>query len=170
MAEAFHVPAHLAPPGSPRAKQLQHLHALSPGQSCRGQEKACAYACRATSVVSGSLQPCRLWPAGFSVRGFSRQEHWSGLASTGCHTFWSTVYPAAPAANPPEDLVWPEPLRPKQLPHLPTWPSQGRTQVPQGSLRSKPQWTTHAEVEIKPQLKPGGSVAEEEDPKPAHQL
>ena len=28
----------------------------------------------------------------------------------------------------------------------------------------------HAEVEIKPQLKPGGSVAKEEDPKPSHQL
>ena len=83
-------------------------------------------------------------PSGRQVGGlvFSRQEHWSGLASTGCHTFWSTVYPAAPAANPPEDLVLPEPLRPKQLPHLHTWPSQGRTQVPQGSLRSKPQWTT----------------------------
>ena len=29
---------------------------------------------------------------------------------------------------------------------------------------------SHAEVEIKPQLKPGGSVAKEEDPKPSHQL
>ena len=28
----------------------------------------------------------------------------------------------------------------------------------------------HAEVEIKPQLKPGGSVAREEDPKLSHQL
>ena len=28
----------------------------------------------------------------------------------------------------------------------------------------------HLEVEIKPQLKPGGSVAKEEDPKPSHQL
>ena len=28
----------------------------------------------------------------------------------------------------------------------------------------------HAEVEIKPQLKPRGSVAKEEDPKPCHQL
>ena len=28
----------------------------------------------------------------------------------------------------------------------------------------------HAEVEIKPQLKPRGSVAREEDPKPSHQL
>ena len=29
---------------------------------------------------------------------------------------------------------------------------------------------THADVEIKPQLKPRGSVAKEEDPKPSHQL
>jgi len=28
----------------------------------------------------------------------------------------------------------------------------------------------HAEVEIKPQLRPRGSVAKEEDPKPSHQL
>ena len=28
----------------------------------------------------------------------------------------------------------------------------------------------HAEVEIKPQLKPRGSVAKEENPKPSHQL
>ena len=28
----------------------------------------------------------------------------------------------------------------------------------------------HAEVEIKPQLKPRGKVAKEEDPKPSHQL
>ena len=28
----------------------------------------------------------------------------------------------------------------------------------------------HVKVEIKPQLKPRGSVAEEEDPKPSHQL
>jgi len=40
-----------------------------------------------------------------------------------------------------------KPLRPKQLHHLYTWPSQGQTQVLQGSLRSnsgqQPQWTTH---------------------------
>ena len=40
-------------------------------------------------------------------------------------------------------LVLPEPLLPKQLYHLHTWPSQGQTQVLQGSLRSKPQWTAH---------------------------
>ena len=55
--------------------------------------------------------------------------------------------PTALAANSPDYLmlllVLPEPLRPKQLHHLHTWPSQGQTQVLQGSLRSKPQWMTH---------------------------
>ena len=64
----------------------------------------------------------------------------------------------------------PEPLRPKQPHHLHAWPSQGQTQALQGSLRSKPQWTTHIEVETKPQLKPRGSVAKEEDSNPSHQL
>ena len=57
--------------------------------------------------------------------------------------FWSTIFPAALTANFPEYLVLPEPLQPKQLHHCHTWPSQGQTQVLQGSLRSKPQWTTH---------------------------
>ena len=39
-AEAIHVPAHLAPPGSLQAKQLHHLHAqLSLGQSCHRLKK-----------------------------------------------------------------------------------------------------------------------------------
>ena len=55
--------------------------------------------------------------------------------------FQSTVFPADLAANSPEYLVLPEPLKPKQPYHLHTWPSQ--TQVLQGSLRSKPQWMIH---------------------------
>ena len=53
------------------------------------------------------------------------------------------LFPSALAANPPEYLVLPEPIRPKKLHHLHTWPSQGQTQVLQSSLRSKPQWMTH---------------------------
>ena len=53
------------------------------------------------------------------------------------------LFPAALATNFPEYMVLPEPLRPKQLHHLHTWPSQGQTQVLQGNLRSKSQWTTH---------------------------
>ena len=41
-AEAVHVPGHLAPPGSPQAKQLCHLHAqLSLGQSCHRERILC---------------------------------------------------------------------------------------------------------------------------------
>ena len=82
---------------------------------------------------------------GFSVReggspGKNTRAYWPILFAI---AFWSTIFPAHLAANSPEYLVLPEPLRPKQLPHLHTWPSQGQTQVLQGSLRSKPQRTTH---------------------------
>ena len=65
-AEAVCVPEHLVPPGTPKAKQLHHLHAqLSLGQSCHRQKKykSCVYACRVASVQSDSLRPCRLRPA-----------------------------------------------------------------------------------------------------------
>ena len=63
-AEAVHVPAYLAPPESPQAKQLCHLHAqLSLGQSCHRQKMSCVYARRAALVVSNSVCPHRLWPA-----------------------------------------------------------------------------------------------------------
>ena len=58
MVEAVCVPAHLALPGSPQAKQLHHLHTqLLLGQSCQRQKRSQ----RVTSVVSETLQPCRLW-------------------------------------------------------------------------------------------------------------
>ena len=63
-AGAVRVPAHLAPPGSPQAKQLHHLLTqLSLGQSCHRQNKSRIYARRVASLLSDSLQPCRLWPA-----------------------------------------------------------------------------------------------------------
>ena len=70
VAEAVHVPAHRAPPGSPQAKQLLYLHAqLSLGQSCHRQIKSCAHEHRVAWVVSHSLQPCRLWPAWLLCQG-----------------------------------------------------------------------------------------------------
>ena len=51
-AEAVCIPAHSVPPGSPQAKQLQHLHAqLSLGQSCHRQKSL-------ASMHTGSLQSC----------------------------------------------------------------------------------------------------------------
>ena len=64
LVEAVRVPAHLVLPGSPQAKQPHHLHVqLSLGQSCHRQKESCVYVLRVASVVSNSLQPCRLWPA-----------------------------------------------------------------------------------------------------------
>ena len=102
------------------------------------------------SLHAGSLQSCptlqpyRLWPAWLLCqgRGFSSQAYWSVLASTGHHTLLEHCISCCPSHQPPEYLVLPEPLGPKQLHRLHTWPSQGQTQVLQGSLRSKPQYTT----------------------------
>ena len=54
----------------------------------QGEKKSCVYVHRVNSVVSDSMPPCRLWPARLLCqgRGFSRQEYWSVLANTGCHT------------------------------------------------------------------------------------
>ena len=73
MVEAVLIAAHLAPPGSLQAKQLHHLHAQpSLIQSCYSRQKmSCIYACRVTSVVSGSLRPCGLWPARLLCLGSS---------------------------------------------------------------------------------------------------
>ena len=67
------------------------------------------------------------------------------LANTVAMPFESTVFPAALAANSPESLVLPEPLRPRQPRHLRIWPSQGKTQALQGGRRSEAQRTTHVQ-------------------------
>jgi len=46
----------------------------------------------------------------------------------------------------------------------------GANPTPSGQPEQIPVDYPHAEVEIKPQLKPRGSMAKEEDPKPSHQL
>jgi len=139
--EAVRVPAHLALPGSSQAKQLSHLHTqLSLGQSChRPKKKSLA------SMQIGSLWSCpTLWTVAcqaFSSGGFSRQESWSVLANTGCHTLLEHYISCCPSCQ----LSWelPKSLLPKLLHHLHIWSSLGQTQVLQGSLRSKSQWTTH---------------------------
>ena len=144
MTEAVCIPSNLAPPGSPKAKQLCRLHTqTSLKQSCDRQKYSCVYACRVTSVVSNSLRPCGLWLPGFIVTGALQARITVCIGQYWLPLFWSAIFPAALAANSPEYLVLPEPLQPKQLHHLHTWPSLGQTQLLQGNRRSKPQWTTH---------------------------
>ena len=109
-------------------------------------------------------------PASLSV-GFSRQEYCSVLANTGCHTLLEHYISCCPS----HQLPWvpgaartPATQAAAPPPHLaltganPSPPGQPQEQTPVDD--------PHAEVEIKPQLKPRGSVAKEEDPKPSHQL
>ena len=144
--EAVHVPIHLAPPGSLQAKQPCHLHAqLLLEQSCTGKKKSCIYVCRVASVVSNSLWPCRLWPARLPWQegDFSKQEYWSLLANTGCHTLLEHYISCCPSCQFPWVPSAARTTATQAAASLHTWPSQGRTQVLQDNLRSKPQWTTH---------------------------
>ena len=103
--------------------------------------------------------------------GFSRQEYWSVLANTGCHTFPENYISCWPSHK----LAWvPGATRASvtqaaiSSPHMAlTWADPGLPVQPQ---EQTPVDDPHAEMEIKPQLKPRGSVAKEEDPKPSHQL
>ena len=172
-AEAVRVPAHLAPLGSPWPKQLRHLHVQpSLGHSCHKQKESCIYACEIALAMSNSLWPCGLWPARLLCqRGFSRQEYWSVLAKTGCHTLldhyiscWSSrqlLWVPGASRTPVTQALAPPP-------HLAL---TGADSSPPGQLQEQiPVDNPHAEVEIKPQLKPRSSVAKEEDPNPSPKL
>ena len=102
-AEAVHVPAHLAPPGFPQAKQPHHLHEqVSLGQS--GQRQKCL-----VFMHTGSLRSCLTLsiPVDCGLPGFSVREGGSPDKNTGAHwpilvsiPFWSTIFLATLAANP----------------------------------------------------------------------
>ena len=122
------------------------------GRAVTGKKMSCICAHRVTSVVSNSLQPCRLWSVRLLCQGgeFSRQEYWSVLANTGCHALldhyisccssrqllWvpdAARSPATQAAAPPPHLALTG-----ANPHPPGAPQQ-----------QTPVEDPHAEVEIK---------------------
>ena len=79
--EAVRFPAHLAPPGSPYAKQLCHLPAqLSLGQSCHRQKSL-------ASMHAGSLWSCLTLcdPEDCGLPGFSVREGASPGKNTGVY-------------------------------------------------------------------------------------
>ena len=72
---------------------------------------SCVYAHRVALVMSDSLCPFRLWPASLLCQGegFSRQEYWSLLTNTGCHTLLEHYISCCPSHQHPL-LVLSEPL------------------------------------------------------------
>ena len=81
-AEAVHVPAHLALPGFPQAKQLPHLHAqLSLGQSYNRQNNSCI-------LRTGSLWSCPTLrdPVDCGLPGFCIRE--GGFPGKNTGVYW----------------------------------------------------------------------------------
>ena len=170
-ADAVCVPAHLVPPGHcPPSNCATFTLNSHWGRAVRQNNLA--------SVHAASLRPCLTLcdPVicglpGFSVREGSSPGKNTGavLASTGCHALlehyisccpnrhllWvpgAARNPATQAATPPPHLALTE--------ANPSSPGQPQEQTPVDN--------PHAEVGIKPQLKPSSSVAKEENPKPFH--
>ena len=108
---------------------------------------------------------------GFSIRGILQArilgrmgQHWSPYPSRVPYFLlpWPPTPRVSGAARTPA---------PKQLHHLPRLaPPRGRPKSSRAASGANPSGRPHAEVEIKAQLKPRGSVTKEEDPKPSHQL
>ena len=163
--EAVHVAAHLGLPGSPQAKQLLHVHA----QPSLGQSR--------TSMHAGSLRLCPTLCVpvvcglpGLSVRGFLQAgilecigQYWLPYPSRAL--YFLLPWPPTPLStwccqNPCNLSSCTSTAGPHEVNPSPPEQPQDRTPVDD----------PHAEVEIKPQLKPRGSVTKEEDPKPSHQL
>ena len=115
------------------------------GRAATGNKKVCIYAHRVAAIVSDSLRPCRLSSARLLCQGgvFSRREYWSVLASTGCHTLLERYVYCRPSHRLLSTWCCQNSKQPNQAAEPPAhWPSLGQTQGLQGSLRSKPQWTT----------------------------
>ena len=167
--ESVRVPAHLVPTGSAQAKLPCHLHAqLSLGQGCLRHKSP-------VSTCTGSLPQCPRdpvdWPARLlSGRGFSQQEARRILADTGRHTLLEHCISCCPSRQ----LSWvPGAARTPatQAGAPPPALALGANPSPPGQPQERtPVDDPHAEAEIKPQLKPTGSAAKEEDPEPSHQL
>ena len=116
------------------------------------------------------LSSSRLWPARLLCQGegFFRQ-YWSVLVNTGCHTLLEHCISCCPSCQ----LPWVPgaartPVTQADAPP-PNMVLTGANPSPPGKPQEQiPVDDPHAEVKIKPQLKPRGSVAKEEHPKPSH--
>ena len=120
-----------------------------------------------TLVMPNFLWPCGMWPA----RGVLQERILEGIGQ-----YWlPSILEHYISCFPSHQLPWvpgaartPGTQEAAPPAHLdltganPSPPGQPQEQTPVDD--------PHAEVEIKPQLKSKGSVAEEEDPKPSHQL
>ena len=111
-------------------------------RAATGKKKSCVYARGVTLVVSVFAT---LWTLAYQAslsRGWGealQARTLDILANTGCQTLLRHCISCCPSHQLPSVLQ--EHLWLNQLYHLHIWTLLGQTQVLQGSLRSKPQWT-----------------------------
>ena len=107
--------------------------------------------------------------ASLSERGFPRQEHgayWPILAAIPSRALYFLL-PQLP--TPLSAWCCQSPCDPSSCTTLTPGPHRGTPSPPGQTQEQTPVDDPRAEVEAKPPLKPRGSVAKEEDPKPSHQ-
>ena len=125
--EAICVPAALVPPGSPQPKQLLHFM-LNPQWGRTAIGKKCL-----VSMHEGCFSRVQLfatlgavaWQASLSV-GFSKQEYWSVLANTGCHTLLEHYISCYPSHQLPWVPGLPDPCDPSSCTTSTPGPHWGR--------------------------------------------
>ena len=119
------------------------------------------------SRVSDSLLLCRLWPARLLCQTGGSPGKNPGAYSPVliAMPFWSSVFPAALAANPTEYLVLPESLQPSSCATSSPGPHRGKPKPARAASGAKPTGRPTCRGGSNPQLKPRGRVAKEEDPK-----
>ena len=141
------------------------------GRAATGQ-KSLFYVHRVILVMSDSSRPCRLWPARLLCQGggFFRQEYWSILANTGCHSLLEHCISCFPSHQLLSTRCHQNSCDLSSCTSSTPGPHRGKPKSPGKPRELTPVDDPHTEVEIKPQLKPRGNVAKKEDPKPSHQL
>ena len=117
------------------------------GQSCHRQKKKVLCLCtQGPLVLANSWRPCRLWPARLLCQrgGFSRQEYWSILANTSCHTLLEHYISCCPSCQPPLS-TWccQNPCNPTSCTTSTPGPHRGKPKPSRAASGAKPQWTIH---------------------------
>ena len=137
---------------------------------CTGSLWSCPTVCGPIvcgPIVCGPIVCARLLCQG---GGFSRQAYWCVLANTGCHPLLEHYISCCPGRQPPWGPGAARTPAAQAAAPPPHQPSQGNPSPPGQPQELSPSgWATRRGGN-KPQLKPRGSVAQEEDPKPSHWL
>ena len=122
-AEAGRVPARLVPPESLQPTQLNPHR----DRAVTGNKKSCIYASRVALVMYVQLcDPVDCGLPGFSVRGCSRQEHWSVLANAGCHTLLERCVCCCPSRQIPRTWCCQSPCNPSSCTTSTPGPHRGK--------------------------------------------